>query len=62
MKYELGEKTMTDCVTLRHKKYSHLTDDNNEYIKRKGTKMSLIKRHLKFQDQKNVWKQINLKK
>ena len=38
MKDELGGKTMTASVALRPKMDSHLTDDNDENEKAKGTK------------------------
>ena len=56
MKDELGEKIMTEFVALRPKTYSYLTDltdDCKEDKKAKGTKKSVIKRRLKFNDYKN---------
>ena len=37
-KDELSEKTMTECVTLKQKICSNLTDDNGENKKKKGQK------------------------
>ena len=53
MKDELGEKTITEFVTLRLKTYSYLTDDCKEDKKAKGTKKCVIKRMIKFIDYKN---------
>ena len=53
MKDELGEKTITEFVTLRPKTYSYLTDDGKEDKKAKGTKKCVIKRIIKFNDYKN---------
>ena len=47
MKDKLGGKIITECVTLRPKTYSYLTDDA------KGTKKCVIKRMIKFDDYKN---------
>ena len=52
MKDELGGKIMTKTAALRPKTYSYLTDDN-ENKKAKGTKKSVIKKKLKFEDYKN---------
>ena len=52
MKDELGEKIITEFVTLRPKTYSHLTDDGKEDKKAKGTKKCVIKRMIKFDDYK----------
>ena len=38
MKDELGDKIITEFVTLRPKTYSYLTPDGKEYKKAKGTK------------------------
>ena len=46
MKDELGEKIMTEFVTLRPKTYSYLMDDGVSEIKAKGTKQCAIKRRL----------------
>ena len=53
MKDELGERVITEFVALRPKTYSYLTDDCKEDKKAKGTKKSLIKRVIKFDDYKN---------
>ena len=53
MKDELGEKIITEFVTLRPKTYSYLTDDCKEDKKAKGTKKCVIKRMIKFNDYKN---------
>ena len=53
MKDELGEKIITEFVTLRPKTYSYLTDDCKEDKKAKGTKKYVIKRMIKFNDYKN---------
>ena len=46
MKDELGEKIMTEFVTLRPKTYSYLMDGGVSDIKAKGTKKCAIKRRL----------------
>ena len=53
MKDELGEKIITEFVTLRPKTYSYLTDDCKEDEKAKGTKKCVIKRMIKYNDYKN---------
>ena len=53
MKDELGGKIITEFVTLRPKTYSYFTDDGKEDKKTKGTKKSVIKRMIKFNDYKN---------
>ena len=53
MKDELGEKIITEFITLRPKTYSYLTDDGKEDKKAKGTKNCVIKRMIKFNDYKN---------
>ena len=53
MKDELGERIITEFVTLRPKTYSYLTDDGKEDKKAKGTKKCVIKRMIKFNDYKN---------
>ena len=50
MKDELGEKIITEFVSLRPKTYSYLTDDGKEDKKAKGTKECVIKRMIKFDD------------
>ena len=52
MKDELGGEIITEFVTLRPKTYSFLTDDGKEYKKAKGTKKSIIKKMIKFNDYK----------
>ena len=53
MKDELGRKIMTECVALRPKNFSYLTDDCEEDKKSKGTKKCVTKRRLKFNDHKD---------
>ena len=52
MKDELGGKIITEFVTLRPKTYSYLTDDGKEDKKAKGTKKCVIKKMIKFNDDK----------
>ena len=52
MKDELGGKIITEFVTLRPKTYSFLTDDGKEDKKAKGTKKCVIKKMIKFNDNK----------
>ena len=52
MKDELGGKIITEFVTLRPKTYSYLTDDGKEDKEAKGTKKSVIKKMIKFNDYK----------
>ena len=52
MKDKLGEKIITEFVTLRPKTYSFLTDDGKEDKKAKGTKKCIIKKMIKFNDYK----------
>ena len=52
MKDELRGKIITECVTLRPKTYSFLTDDGKEDKKAKGTKKCVIKKMIKFNDYK----------
>ena len=52
MKDELGGKIITEFVTLRPKTYSFLTDDGKENKKAKGTKKCVIKKKIKFNDNK----------
>ena len=54
MKDELGEKIITEFVTLRAKTYSYLTDDGKEGKKAKGTKRCVIKKMIKFNDYKKM--------
>ena len=53
MKDELGGKIITEFVILRPKAYSYSTDDCKENKKAKGTKKCIIKRMIKFNDNKN---------
>ena len=53
MKDEFGGKIITEFVTLRPKTYSYLIDDCKEDKEAKGTKKSVIKRMIKFNDCKN---------
>ena len=53
IKDELGGRVITEFVALRPKTYSYLTDDCKEDKKAKGTKKSVIKRMIKFDDYKN---------
>ena len=53
MKDELGERAVTEFVTLRPKTYSYLTDDCKEDKKAKETKKCVIKRMVKFNDYRN---------
>ena len=53
MKDGLGGKIMTEFVALRPKTYSCLMDDGRSDKKAKGTKNSVIKRILKFNDYKD---------
>ena len=50
MKDELGGNIMTECVALRPKTYSYVTDDCEEDKKVKETKKCVIKQRLKFND------------
>ena len=53
MKDELGGQIMKEFVRLRAKTYGNLKDNNDEDKKVKATKMCIIKRKLKFEDNKN---------
>ena len=53
MKNELGGEIITEFITLRPKTYSYSTHDSKEGKKAKGTKKSVIKRMIKFDDYKN---------
>ena len=61
MKDELGWRIMTKFVVLRAKGYSYLTDDGSEDKKAKGTKRCVMKRNLRFENYKIVYKQLNLR-
>ena len=49
---ELGEKIKTKFVGLRAKSYSYLMNDGSEDTKAKGIKKCVIKRKLKFENDK----------
>ena len=53
MKNKLGGKIMTEFAAHRPKTYSYLIDDGNNDKKAKGTKKSVTKIILKFNDYKN---------
>ena len=61
MKDELGRQIMKEFVGLRAKIYSYLKENNDEDKKAKSIKTHVIKRKLKFQDYKTVYKQLKLK-
>ena len=48
-KDELGEKIITEVVTLRSKTYACLMEDGNDHKKAKGTKKCVIKQKLMFE-------------
>ena len=52
MKDELGGRIIREFVALRPKTYSYLTDDCKEDKKAKVTKKCVIKRMIKFDDNK----------
>ena len=52
-KDELGGKIMTEVVALRPKAYAYLDEGGNEHKKYKGTKRSVIKQKLIFQNFKD---------
>ena len=60
MKDESGGKIMTRFVGLRTKTCSFLIEDDSEDKKTKGTKKSVIKRKLKFENYKNCVKATQL--
>ena len=62
MKDELAGKIMTEFAALRPKTCNYLTDDNDEIKKAKGTRKSVIKRNLKFEDYKNCLEANQFKK
>ena len=53
MKDKLGGKITTKFIALRRKTCCYLTDDDKNVKKAKGTKACVIKRILKFNDNKN---------
>ena len=53
MKDELGEKIMTKFIGLRAKTCIYLTDDCSESKKAKDTKTCVMKKKLKFENNKN---------
>ena len=52
-KDELGGKIMTEFCALRAKTYAYKLDDDTEHKKAKGTKKSVIKRELMFENYKD---------
>ena len=61
MKDKLGGKIMKKVSALRAKRYSYLTDNNDEVKKAKGTKKCVIRRKVKFEDYKHCLKATLLK-
>ena len=53
MKDELGEKIITKFIGLRAKTCIYLTDDGSESEKAKDTKTCVMKKKLKFENNKN---------
>ena len=53
LKDELGGKIMTEFWALRAKTYAYKLDDDTEFKKAKGTKKSVIKRELMFENYKD---------
>ena len=53
-KDELGGKIMKEFCALRAKTYAYLMDDNSENKKAKGTKKSVVKRRLMFENYKDL--------
>ena len=49
-KDELGGKIITEVIAIRPKTYAHLTDDDIEHKKAKGTKKCVIKREIMFKN------------
>ena len=52
-KDQLGEKIMTEFVSLRAKAYAYLIEDNSGHKKAKGTNKCVIKRELMFENYKD---------
>ena len=53
-KDESGGKIMTEVFALRPKAYAYLDDDGSKYKKAKGTKKSVIKQKLLFENLKDL--------
>ena len=62
MKDELGGQIMKKFVGLRAKTYSYLKDNKDEDKKSKSTKKCVIKRKIKFQDDKNCLEAAQIEK
>ena len=62
MRDDLVEKLMTKFASWKPKRYSHLTDDNGENKKSKGTKKCVIKQKRKFEDYKYHLEETNQEK
>ena len=60
IKDELDEQIMKELFGLRVKAYSYLKENNDEDKKAKGTKKCVIKRKLKFQDNKNCLEAVQI--
>ena len=60
MKDELGGQILKEFLVLRAKTCSYLKDNNDEDKKAKGTKKCVIKRKLKFQDNKNCLEAVQI--
>ena len=60
MKDELGGKLMTKFVRLRGKTYSYLIDDGSENKNTKGTQKCVIKREIKFENFKKLFRETRL--
>ena len=52
----MKDESVTELVTLRPKKLSYLMSDGNSDKKAKGTKKCVMKRRLKFNDYKDVYR------
>ena len=62
MNDELGEKIMTEFPELRAKTYSYLINDSSDDKKAKYTKTCVIKRKLKFENNKSCLEATQLEK